>query len=405
MRLNLLASTAAAAIIASGGMWAQAQTPGGKQDEKAPMHEQKGENHNRAHDEKPRADKSRGALQAQDGQQKRNAHNPMSAKKGDTSKTADQAPSKQPRPAVENQKSKSVSNERDGRNAASEVNKGKEQPNSTNASTENKDQNSAAGDGKTRPRAAEQKTGDQKAAQSKQTKSSNQPNTSAADSPGGTAKNQPAQNQNAAQRNMPSSNQKNDSTDQKSTSTSNTEPSNTASTKLSEGDRSKVFSTLKSDRRTSNQRIDIEVNVGTRLPPRVHPRPLPRTVVEVLPQYRGYEFVMVRDEIAIVRPGTREVVDVIHEPGSSSSFAARSAGGSRATIHLTDQQRTKLRTEARRFTSSQVSSSGSQCLSLQPVPASLANENPDLKQYQMLAIGEDIVLVDRNSKKVVDVIQ
>ena len=113
---------------------------------------------------------------------------------------------------------------------------------------------------------------------------------------------------------------------------------------------------------------------------------------------------MMRDEIAIVRPGTREVVDVIHEPGSSSSFAARTTGGS-TTIHLTDQQRTKFREEARRFTSSQVSSTGNQCLSLQPVPTSLANDNPDLKGYQMLAIGEDIVLIDPSSKKVVDVIQ
>ena len=32
-------------------------------------------------------------------------------------------------------------------------------------------------------------------------------------------------------------------------------------------------------------------------------------------------------------------------------------------------------------------------------------ENPDLKLYQMLAIGEDIVLVDPTSKKVIDVIQ
>ena len=65
----------------------------------------------------------------------------------------------------------------------------------------------------------------------------------------------------------------------------------------------------------------------------------------------------------------------------------------------------RLREEAGRFKTSQVSSAGSQCLSLQPVPDSLANDNPDLKQYQMLAIGDDIVLVDPNQKKIVDVIQ
>ena len=54
---------------------------------------------------------------------------------------------------------------------------------------------------------------------------------------------------------------------------------------------------------------------------------------------------------------------------------------------------------------SQVSSAGAQCLSLQPVPDSLVKDNPDLKQYQMLAIGDDVVLVDPNQKKIVDVIQ
>jgi len=243
--------------------------------------------------------------------------------------------------------------------------------------------------------------------QAERSKTGNQRGTSSADSKSGNTSNRPpsASNQNAAQKNASSSSQQAGSTNRQTGSAGTAQATNTASAKLSETERSKVFSTLKSDRRTANQRIDIQVNVGTRLPARVHPRPLPRTVVEVLPQYRGYEFVMVRDEIVIVRPGTREVVDIIHEPGSSSSFAARTTTESRGTIHLTDQQRTRLRQEASRFTTSQVSSSGNQCLSLQPVPASLAKENPDLKRYQMLAIGQDVVLVDPSSKKIVDVIQ
>ena len=42
MKRNLLVTTAAAALLASGGMWAQAQAPGPKQDEKAQIHQQKG---------------------------------------------------------------------------------------------------------------------------------------------------------------------------------------------------------------------------------------------------------------------------------------------------------------------------------------------------------------------------
>jgi len=39
------------------------------------------------------------------------------------------------------------------------------------------------------------------------------------------------------------------------------------------------------------------------------------------------------------------------------------------------------------------------------VPSSIANDNPGLKKYQMLAVGDDIVLVDPDQKKVVDVTQ
>jgi len=175
-----------------------------------------------------------------------------------------------------------------------------------------------------------------------------------------------------------------------------------ASTKISEADRTKIFSTLKSERQTSNQRLNIQVNVGQRLPQQARPRRLPDTIVRLAPEYRGYEYVMVQDEIAIVRPGTREVVDIIQEPGRSYARSETSGGRS---IRLTDQQRQTLLREARPMTTSQASSSGSSCLSYQPVPDSLANENPDLRSYQFLAIGNEIVLVDPKEQKIVDVIR
>src|SRR4051794_22224555 len=109
MKRNLLATTAAAALLASGGIWAQAQAPGPKQDEHAQVHEQKGasvEQRNRADEKQVNRDRTgqvKGTQQAQDRQKKRNAHDPMS-EKGDTSRAAEQAPSKAPSAAAENQK-------------------------------------------------------------------------------------------------------------------------------------------------------------------------------------------------------------------------------------------------------------------------------------------------------------
>ena len=43
-------------------------------------------------------------------------------------------------------------------------------------------------------------------------------------------------------------------------------------------------------------------------------------------------------------------------------------------------------------------------LSLQPVPEELVRNHPELSSYRVLAIGDDMVLVDPQQQKVVQVI-
>lgn len=38
---------------------------------------------------------------------------------------------------------------------------------------------------------------------------------------------------------------------------------------------------------------------------------LPPAIVELVPAYEGYDFILVRDEIIIIDPDTYEIVDVI----------------------------------------------------------------------------------------------
>jgi len=415
MKVNLLATTAAIALLASGGAWAQAQSPASKHDEKAQAHEQKAQAHEQkaqAHEQKAKqeplaakqkqADELRtkntaaevgkpGDQHAQDAHQKNKAsRDQMNAKKDEGSKASEHAQSKKPDSAADNKDLK-----KDQSRAAKDNSKPDKTKNQ--AAKETKDQTST--------KAAEQaKDRGQKADQSKQSADKSKPNdkpnsSAAADSKTGntSAKNgQPTDkgNKNAAQNNRDPSQHANQQAGM----------NDKTSTKISEQDRTKIFSNLKSEKRVSNRQVNIDVTVGQRLPARVRPRPLPRTVVQIAPEYRGYDYVMVRDEIAIVRPGTREVVDVIREPGSSSSFASTTTTHQGGSIHLSNEQRDTLRKEARRFTTSQVSSSGSSCLSLHPVPASLANGNTELRSYQYLAIGDDIILVNPKDKTVVDVI-
>lgn len=57
--------------------------------------------------------------------------------------------------------------------------------------------------------------------------------------------------------------------------------------------------------------VNFNVSVGTVIPRSVSLHPLPATVVEVYPQWRGYRFVLVEDEIIIIEPGSYRIVAVI----------------------------------------------------------------------------------------------
>jgi hypothetical protein len=180
----------------------------------------------------------------------------------------------------------------------------------------------------------------------------------------------------------------------------------TSSVSVNDDQRKQIIERLQHERTASNENIDIRVNVGERLPPRVRPRPLPPDIVRIAPQYRDYEYTVINNEIAIVDPRTREVVDIIDEPGSA---VGRTARYERDRVVLTREQRETLKQAVRRTTtvgssSSSGSGSDSSCLTLQPVPEDLVRSNPELSSYRVLAIGDQAVLVDPRQQKIVEVI-
>ena len=61
--------------------------------------------------------------------------------------------------------------------------------------------------------------------------------------------------------------------------------------------------------RVSN--LNVHVAIGTALPRDVVIRPLPPEIVTLVPEYRGYDYVVYNDEIIIIEPSTREIVYII----------------------------------------------------------------------------------------------
>jgi hypothetical protein len=71
-------------------------------------------------------------------------------------------------------------------------------------------------------------------------------------------------------------------------------------------------------------RVDFNVAVGTRIPARYRFHPLPVEIVDIVPEYRGYEYIMVQNDIVIVNPQTRAIVYTMNE--------GRSAGMNRPSV-------------------------------------------------------------------------
>ena len=57
--------------------------------------------------------------------------------------------------------------------------------------------------------------------------------------------------------------------------------------------------------------VDFNVSVGTRVPRSVHFVEVPREIVEIEPEWRGYDYFMVGDRFVIVDPATLDIVAVL----------------------------------------------------------------------------------------------
>jgi hypothetical protein len=56
---------------------------------------------------------------------------------------------------------------------------------------------------------------------------------------------------------------------------------------------------------------EVIVRVGTRVPRAVRFAALPRTIVEIEPEWRGFEYFMIGDQMVIVDPRSMEIVAIV----------------------------------------------------------------------------------------------
>ncbi len=65
------------------------------------------------------------------------------------------------------------------------------------------------------------------------------------------------------------------------------------------------------DRSARLDRVDFSISVGVRVPRTVHVVRVSDEIIRIVPQYRGFLYIVVRDELLIIDPDTYEIVAVV----------------------------------------------------------------------------------------------
>ena len=82
-------------------------------------------------------------------------------------------------------------------------------------------------------------------------------------------------------------------------------------TRITTEQRSRVKTIFQGHRSEAIHDVHFARRVGTIIPTEYRFRPLPSDIIEFLPEYRGYDYLIVDGEIIILEPGTRRIVDII----------------------------------------------------------------------------------------------
>lgn len=84
-----------------------------------------------------------------------------------------------------------------------------------------------------------------------------------------------------------------------------------AGAKLTTEQRTRITTVIRDQHVAPVTNVNFAISVGTRVPRDVTFHPLPTEIVSIYPDWRGYEFILVRDQIVVVDPRTLEIVAVL----------------------------------------------------------------------------------------------
>lgn len=163
-------------------------------------------------------------------------------------------------------------------------------------------------------------------------------------------------------------------------------------------------------------RSNISVSIGVGVPSSVRLYDVPSDIVAIYPRFRGYRFVVVEDEIVIVEPRSRKIVTVIPHRGGVARASSRSTTGVAASndrIRLAPEVRSEIRTVILREAECRFEPRLDFSLII-PLPRTvkvcefpqdIVADVPEIRSYRYVVKGDDVLIVDPDEYRVVDVIR
>ena len=154
--------------------------------------------------------------------------------------------------------------------------------------------------------------------------------------------------------------------------------------------------------------VNFSLTVGTAVPRDVRLEPLPADIVEVVPQYRGYSFFAVRDEIVIVEPATMKIVQVLPRSGGSTavahsktkvSFSDRDRDVIRKHVHSRSQGRTTGNTSS---TAVRIGERLPESVEIESFPEEVYRDAPTLREYRYIERGPRTYIIEPHERTVID---
>jgi hypothetical protein len=75
--------------------------------------------------------------------------------------------------------------------------------------------------------------------------------------------------------------------------------------------RTQIVSAIKQEKVEEVTNVNFNISIGATVPSSVRYHPLPPRIVEIYPEWRGYDFIVVRGKYIILRPQSHEIVYII----------------------------------------------------------------------------------------------